>query len=88
MMSETYLAAYPNTVEEDTEILTRDDKERYLSFNQRNCVVFRKGEKEILLWFMHFATYTLALLSMKWKEAKKEAAYLPISLESARDYIY
>jgi hypothetical protein len=74
MMSETYLATYPNTVEEDTKILARDDKEHYLTFNQRNCVYFRKGEKDILIWFMQFATYTLALLSMKWKDAKKEAA--------------
>ena len=72
-MSETYLAAYPNSIEEDTEILARDDKEQYLTFNQRNCVYFRKGEKEILIWFIQFTTYTLALLSMKWKEAKKEA---------------
>ena len=72
-MSETYLAAYPNSIEEDTEILARDDKEQYLTFNQRNCVYFRKGEKEILIWFIQFTTYTLALLTMKWKEAKKEA---------------
>jgi hypothetical protein len=51
-MSETYLAAYPNSIEEDAEILARDDKEQYLTFNQRNCVYFRKGEKEILIWFI------------------------------------
>ena len=60
-------------MEEDEEALRQDDEGKVpLTFNQRNCVLFRKGEKEILRWFVQLADYVLALLQMKFKEAKKE----------------
>ncbi len=42
-MSQDALARYPQTLEEDYEILKRTD----LTFNERNCTLFRSGEKEI-----------------------------------------
>lgn len=85
--SEFYLQSYPNDLEQDDKLLAQDDKQQFLSFNQRNCVLFRKGEKEILHWFIEFSSYCTRILSLKWKDAKKEAASLPKRLESARDYI-
>ena len=69
----TSLASYPNTLEEDNELLAKDAEKQHLTFNQRNCVLFRKGEKEILNWFIELANYCIKILGMKWKEAKKDA---------------
>jgi len=44
------LAKYPNTLEEDNNILERDSTENFLGFNKRNCVIYRKGEKELLYY--------------------------------------
>lgn len=66
-MAEEALARYPNTLEEDYEILKRED----LSFNERNCTLFRSGEKEILRFLVEMADYILNLLEMKFKDAKK-----------------
>ena len=48
-----------------------------LTFNQRNMVLFRSGEKEILLFLIEFSDFVLKLLSMKFKDAKKAAQNLP-----------
>ena len=46
---EEALARYPTTLKEDMAILEKDDKkEETLTYNQRNCVLYRSGEKEIL----------------------------------------
>jgi hypothetical protein len=67
--------------------LAKDDIDNQLTFNQRNCVLFRLGEKEILQWFIEFSEYMISLLGMKFKDAKKEAHLLPKQFESARDYV-
>ena len=72
-MSEEALAAYPQTLEEDMEILKRDN----LTFNERNCVLFRSGEKEILVFLIEMSDYVLKLLEMKFKDAKKSTQNLP-----------
>ena len=72
-MSEEALAAYPQTLEEDMEILRRDN----LTFNERNCVLFRSGEKEILVFLIEMSDYVLKLLEMKFKDAKKFTQNLP-----------
>ena len=66
-MCEEALTLYPQTYAEDMEILERDN----LSFNERNCVLFRSGEKEILHFLIEMADYVLKLLEMKFKDAKK-----------------
>jgi hypothetical protein len=67
------LAGYPNTLEEDNDLLAKDDEKQFLTFNQRNCVLFRKGEKEILNWFIELVNYCSKIMGMKWKEAKRDA---------------
>lgn len=60
---------YPTSLEEDYEILKRED----LTFNQRNSVLFRSGEKEILSFFMRTLPKFLDLFEMDLKTARKEA---------------
>jgi len=35
------LKLYPHSLQEDVDLLNKDDIEHNLSFNQRNCVLFR-----------------------------------------------
>ena len=82
-LCEQALSDYPNTYEEDMEILQRDN----LTFNERNCVLFRSGEKEILIFLMDMADYVLNLLEMKFKDAKRHTQSLPPKMDSCRDYL-
>ena len=82
-MCEEGLSRYPSTLEEDMEILQRDN----LTFNERNCTLFRSGEKEILVFLIEMADYVLVLLEMKFKDAKKYTQTLPAKMESCRDYL-
>ena len=83
IMAEEYLSRYPNTLEEDMQILERDN----LTFNERNCTLFRAGEKEILIFLIDMADYVLRVLEMKFKDAKKYTQTLPAKMESCRDYL-
>jgi beta-galactosidase beta subunit len=42
-------------LEEDIKILKEDDESKFLTLNQRNCVLFRQGEKEILIFLIEVA---------------------------------
>ena len=55
--------AYPTSFEEDEKVLTRED----LTFNERNCVLYRHGEKKILLYLMSMSKRLLPLLDMDFK---------------------
>jgi hypothetical protein len=52
-MCEVALKKYPNTLEQDYELL----KDPGLTFNQRNCALFTSGEKEILHFLIEFSEY-------------------------------
>ena len=41
------LNKYPTTLQQDMNKLNRDKKEKNLDYNERNCILFRKGEKSI-----------------------------------------
>ncbi len=45
-MAKESLEQYPTSLAEDRALLAKDDEK--LSYNERNCVLFRVGEKEIL----------------------------------------
>ncbi len=75
------LKQYPHSLQEDIAILKKDDTEHNLTFNQRNCVLFRSGEKEILHFYIEFSDYITTLLGMKFKDAKKETQILPKQFE-------
>ena len=42
-----------------------------LTFNQRNCVLYRHGEKKILLSLMIYVEKFLPMLDMDFKSARK-----------------
>ena len=65
-MAQEALDKYQNSYEEDLEIL----KDETLTFNQRNCVLFRSGEKEILLFFIHNVPKILKLFDLDFKVIK------------------
>lgn len=77
------LEKYPNSLEQDYELL----KDESLTFNQRNCVLFRSGEKEILHFLIEFSDYVTQLLAMTFKEAKKTTQALPDKFYSTREYL-
>lgn len=49
------LDKYPNSLEEDILILEQDTKENNLSNNEKNCILYRKIEKQILNTFKDYA---------------------------------
>ena len=42
------LSRYGTSLKEDLELLEKDDTEKTLTYNQRNCILYRSGEKTIL----------------------------------------
>ena len=63
---------YPTTYEEDLKLLEEDDMEKKLTQNQRNCVLYRSGEKKILHFLIDTAEKIIPLLGMNFKDARKE----------------
>lgn len=71
------------------EMLANDDPPMSkMTFNERNMILFRSGEKEILLFMIELSTFVQHLLTMKFKDAKKTAQNLPAKMESCRDYLH
>jgi len=66
------IAKYPTTLEEDNAILEKDDQEQTLSYNERNCILYRQGEKIILHFLKTCSQRFVKLLGMSQKDAKKE----------------
>jgi hypothetical protein len=66
-----YLKKYPTTYEQDLDILKEDDEKKTLTRNQRNCVMFRSGEKKILLAYCDHSDRVINLFSLPHKEAMK-----------------
>jgi len=64
------------------ECLERTD----LTFNERNCVLFRSGEKKILKFLISLADHFIPALDMKFKDAKKALANFP-DAEVCKEYI-
>ena len=60
---------YPQTLEEDTELL----KSAELTANQRNCVLFRRGEKELFRFLADCADVMQTMLKQSLKEARATA---------------
>jgi len=67
------LKCYPTTLEKDLELL----KTNTLTTNQRNCVLLRSGEKEILHELIKFSEICLPLLDMSLKEIRKLTTQIP-----------
>ena len=46
--SEEKLARFPTSLQQDREMLQRDEHEHFLGKNKRNCVLYRKNQKVVL----------------------------------------
>ena len=66
------MARYQTSLHEDIELLAKDDKENTLGFNKRNCILYRKGEKEVLQYLVDCAMKVVELLNLSRKNAHKE----------------
>ena len=65
------LSKYPNTLQEDIEILKRNSEENNLTFNEKNCIMIRKGEKQILQYLVSCADKVSELAKLSFEEAKQ-----------------
>ena len=85
------LAEYPTTHEDDLKLLAEDDPPMSkLTFNQRNMVLYRSGEKVILNYLISMSYFCLALLTMTFEdynEAKKCLKDVPEDFKSCRNYL-
>jgi len=64
--------SFDTTLEHDIKLLASNELPLYS--NLRNCVVMRRGEKEVLHWFIELAEKALPLLAMNWRDLKRTAA--------------
>ena len=70
--AEAALRAFDTTLEEDEELLRSGAYERFS--NERNIVVMRRGEKQVLRWYVRLADTCTELLGRQWKDVKKQTA--------------
>lgn len=72
------LGKFPNTLEEDLELLKKES----LTYNERNCIIYRAGEKRVYSFLMRLATDTVEVLKGKLKvpdsDSKTKAYYASI----------
>ena len=62
------LDSYPQSLEEDKRIMEDDEKCPFLTVNQRNCVLYRMGEKEILNFLVESSDEMAVLLGVDQTE--------------------
>ena len=61
---EVSLSKYDTTYQEDLDLLEKDDQEKFLTNNQRKCILLRSGEKKILHFLKDAATIFARLTKM------------------------
>lgn len=64
------LAGFDSSLEDDNILLA--DGEKKLTMNQRNCVVMRRGEKEVLQYYIDLFTICTTLSQKPWPEVRSE----------------
>ncbi len=64
------LANFDTSLEEDTTLL----QDPTLTSNQRNCVVVRRGEKQVLQHYIDLADVCIPLLAQPWSVLRRKAA--------------
>lgn len=68
VLAEKQLSMYKTTYEEDLKIL---EENKDLTFNQRNCVLMRSGEKRILIKLSELGKLGLELINLPLKKARE-----------------
>jgi protein-histidine N-methyltransferase len=81
-LARAQMSAYPTTLDEDMITLERTD----LTFNERNCTLFRAGEKKILFTLMFYSEKIIPLLDMDFKTARKTVEKIR-ELDECSDYL-
>jgi len=66
----TALSMFQTTVDQDNKLLASG---QITDSNIRNCVVVRRGEKEVLHWYVNLADNAIPLLRMPWRRLKNLA---------------
>jgi len=66
---EDTLKGFDTTLEEDLKLL--EDVDKKLTMNQRNTLIMRKGEKEVLHAYIDLAKHVKAVESMNLRQLKK-----------------
>jgi len=56
------ITKYPQSYQQDCELLEQNSKDHKLSYNEYNCIVVRKGEKKLLLDIIEFCDKILPCL--------------------------
>jgi len=64
--------AFDTSLDHDRKLLESNELPMYS--NLRNCVVMRRGEKEVLDWFIDLANKAIPLLALNWRDLKRAAA--------------
>jgi histone-lysine N-methyltransferase SETD3 len=64
------LAAFETTLEEDNQLIDNGIEDS----NVRNCILQRRGEKQVLHWYLTLCEQALKLLAMPWKDVKRTTA--------------
>ena len=65
------LKKFPTTLEHDNKLL--EDEENYPRFtNKRNAVLMRRGEKEVLTFYINLMKICLNLFKMKFKDLRNK----------------
>ena len=83
------MAKYPTTIEEDVKILEQDDGNGELGPVKRNCVIYRKQEKVILLFLKYCAEKKFSELDQMKEDGDEDDDNKFISEETAnRDSMY
>jgi histone-lysine N-methyltransferase SETD3 len=68
--AELTLRGFPDSLENDDKLL----EGKVGDPNLRNCAVQRRGEKQVLKWFIDVATQAVPFLNLPWKDLKRVAA--------------
>jgi len=64
------LKGFDTTIEEDTALLR--DPTRNFSSNIRNCIILRRGEKEVLKYYIEMAEKCIPILEAKWADIEPQ----------------
>lgn len=86
---EKVLRGYPTTLEEDLDILAKDNEgsgPEPISENRRNALLMRSGEKKVLKYLIETADAILPLLEKNLQEVKKAVKTLKLK-DDQIDYI-
>jgi histone-lysine N-methyltransferase SETD3 len=76
-------AGYETNLEQDTKLIT----EGKLTLNQRNCILIRMGDKEVMEWVLESSKFIYGFLELDYYEATQLLKDLPQEFESLEKYI-